>query len=146
MNAKRLKQSAFGCLSLIFCIFAYWGLFNWLGSGPATRELKQVVSSVDAKQFQNESYNVSQVEKLEGELKDLRDELESLVEMHRNERLVPSEQAQTIANPTDSAPAIVSRSRHRVRSKSPSRTVYRSRFLPIPGIMKVVHRLASAVE
>ena len=146
MNAERLKQSAFGCLSLIFCILAYWGLFNWLESGPAVRELKQPVSSVDAKQLQNPSYNVSQVEKLEGELKDLKDQLESLVEMHRNERLVPSERAQTIADPTVSAPPIVSRSRQRVRSKSPSpRTVYGSRFQPIPRIIWIVHRLASGV-
>ena len=145
MDAKRLKQSALGCLSVIFCIFVYWGLYNWLGSGPAIRELKQPVSSVDAKQFQNASYNVSQVEKLEGELKDLKDEVESSKEKHPNERLAPSEQAQTIANRTDSARAIVSRSRQRARSKSPSRTVYGSRFLPIPRIMRIVGRLASAV-
>jgi hypothetical protein len=52
----------------------------------------------DSKQFQNASYNVSQVKELEGELKDLKDELESLEEKHRNERLVPSERAQTIAS------------------------------------------------
>ena len=144
MVTERLKQSALGCLSVIFCIFVYWGLFNWLKSGPAIKEINQPVSSVDAKQFQNTSYNVSQVEKLEGELKDLKDELESLVEKHRNERLVPSERAQTIANRTDSARAIVSRSRKRARSKNPSWTVNGSRFLPIPRIMRTVYRLARA--
>ena len=145
MDPKRLKQSALACLSLIFCCFVYWGLCNWLESGPAATEVKQPVSSVDAKQFQNTSYNASQVEKLEGEVKDLKDEVESSKENHRNERVVPSERAQTIANRADSARAIVSRSRQRARRKSPSRTVYESGFLPIPRIMRIVHRLASAV-
>ena len=142
MNAKRLKQSAFGCLSLIFCIFVYWGLLNWLKSGPAIREPKQPVTLVDAKQFQNGSYNVSQVEKLEGELKDLKDEVESSKEKQRDDRTVPSERARTIASRTDSTRAIVPRSRQRARSKSPSRTVYGSRFRPIPRIMRFVGRLA----
>ena len=144
MDAKRLKQSAFGSLSLIFCIFVYWGLYNWLGSGPAIRELKQPASSVDAKQFQNASHYVSQVEKLEGELKDLKDEVESAKEKQRDDRTVPSERAHTIASRTDSTRAIVPRSRQRARSKSPSWTVYESRFLPIPRIMRIVHRLATA--
>jgi hypothetical protein len=69
MDAERLKESAIGCLSVIFCIFVYWGLDNWLGSGRANRELKQYFGSVDSKQFQNANYNLSRIEKLEGEVK-----------------------------------------------------------------------------
>jgi folate-dependent tRNA-U54 methylase TrmFO/GidA len=80
MDAERLKQSALGCLSVIFCVFVYWGLDNWLGSGRKIKELKQYISSVDSKQFQNTNYNLSRIEKLDGEVKDLKDEVKSLEE------------------------------------------------------------------
>ena len=81
--AERLKRIASGCLVLIVCFFAFLGLDNWFGSGPAIREVKQSISSVDSKQFKNASYNDSRIEKLEREVKDLQDEVESLKEKQR---------------------------------------------------------------
>jgi hypothetical protein len=78
MDAERLKQSVFGCLTLIFCFSVYWALNNWLGSGPAIRELKEYAISIDAEEHQNSSRNGSRIEKLESEVKDLKDEVESL--------------------------------------------------------------------
>ena len=78
MDAGRLKRIALGCLTLIFCFFVYWGLNNWLGSGPAIRKLKEYTASIDSAERQDSSRNASRIEKLEGELKDLKDEVESL--------------------------------------------------------------------
>lgn len=83
MDSERLKRIASGCLVLIVCFFAFLGLDNWFGSGPAIREVKQSISSVDSRQFQNASYNDSRIEKLEGEVKDLKSEIESLKEKQR---------------------------------------------------------------
>jgi predicted RNase H-like nuclease (RuvC/YqgF family) len=66
--------------SLLFC---FSGLDNWFGSGPAIREVKQSISSVDSKQFQNASYNDSRIETLEREVKELKGEVESLKEKLR---------------------------------------------------------------
>jgi hypothetical protein len=55
MDSEQLKRIASGCLVLIVCFFAFLGLDNWFGSGPAIREVKQSISSVDSKQFQNAS-------------------------------------------------------------------------------------------
>jgi hypothetical protein len=71
MDSERLKRIASGCLVLIVCFFAFLGLDNWFGSGPAIREVKESISSVDSKQFKNASYNDSRIEKLEREVKDL---------------------------------------------------------------------------
>jgi hypothetical protein len=51
MDSERLKRIASGCLVLIVCFFAFLGLDNWFGSGPAIREVKQSISSVDSKQL-----------------------------------------------------------------------------------------------
>jgi cell division protein FtsB len=83
MDSERLKRIASGCLVLIVCFFGFLGLDNWFGSGPAIREVKQSISSVDSKQFKNASYNDSRIEKLEREVKDLQDEVESLKEKQR---------------------------------------------------------------
>ena len=80
MDAERLKRIALGCLSLIFCFFVYWGLNNWLGSGPAIRELKEYTTSIDSAERQDSSRNASRIEKLEGEVKGLKDEVETLKE------------------------------------------------------------------
>ena len=83
MDSERLKRIASGCLVLIVCFFAFLGLDNWFGSGPAIREVKQSISSVDAKQFKNASYNDSRIDALEREVKDLKSEVESLKEKQR---------------------------------------------------------------
>jgi cell division protein FtsB len=83
MDVERLKRSAFGCLGLVLAFFVLLGLDNWFGSGPAIREVKQSISSVDSKQFKNASYNDSRIEALEREVKDLKDEVESLKEKLR---------------------------------------------------------------
>ena len=80
MDAERLRRIALGCLTLIFCFLVYWGLNNWLGSGPAIRELKKYTASIDAVERQDSSRNASRIEKLEREVKDLKDEVESLKE------------------------------------------------------------------
>ncbi len=83
MDSERLKRNSLGCLALVFCFFVLLGFENWFGSGPAIRELKQYISSVDSKQFRNASYNDSRIETLEREAKDLKDEVESLKEKQR---------------------------------------------------------------
>jgi len=67
MDSERLKRNSLGCLALVFCFFVLLGFENWFGSGPAIRELKQYISSVDSKQFRNASYNDSRIETLERE-------------------------------------------------------------------------------
>jgi hypothetical protein len=83
MDAAWLKRNSLGCLGLVICFFVLLGLDNWFGSGPAIRELNQSISLVDSKQFRNASYNLSQIEALEREVKDLKSEVESLKEKQR---------------------------------------------------------------
>ena len=71
MISEPLKRGVLGCLSIVFLLGILFALNNWIGSGPAIRQLKESVDSVDA-QLRNESRDLARIQELEEEVKKLR--------------------------------------------------------------------------
>ena len=71
MISEPLKRGVLACLSMVFLLGILFALNNWIGSGPAIKQLKESVDSVDA-QLRNESRDLARIRELEGEVKKLR--------------------------------------------------------------------------
>jgi hypothetical protein len=56
---------------MVFLLGILFALNNWIGSGPAIKQLKESVDSVDA-QLRNESRDLARIRELEEEVKKLR--------------------------------------------------------------------------
>ena len=76
MISEPLKRGVLGCLSIVFLLGILFALNNWIGSGPAIKQLKESVDSVDAAQVQNESLNLARIQELEEEVKKLQEKQE----------------------------------------------------------------------
>jgi septal ring factor EnvC (AmiA/AmiB activator) len=71
MISEPLKRAVLACLSMVFLLGILFALNNWIGSGPAIKQLKESVDSVDA-QVRNESRDLARIRELEEEVKKLR--------------------------------------------------------------------------
>jgi septal ring factor EnvC (AmiA/AmiB activator) len=71
MISEPLKRGVLACLSMVFLLGILFALNNWIGSGPAIKQLKESVDSVDAK-VRNESRDLARIRELEEEVKELR--------------------------------------------------------------------------
>ena len=71
MISEPLKRGVLACLSMVFLLGILFALNNWIGSGPAIKQLKESVDSVDA-QLRNESRDLARIRELEEEVKKLR--------------------------------------------------------------------------
>jgi septal ring factor EnvC (AmiA/AmiB activator) len=71
MILEPLKRGVVACLSIVFLLGILFALNNWIGSGPAIKQLKESVDSVDA-QVRNESRDLARIRELEEEVKKLR--------------------------------------------------------------------------
>jgi len=69
MISEPLKRGVLGCLSIVFLLGILFALNNWIGSGPAIKQLKESVDAVDAAQVQNESLNLARIQELKKRLK-----------------------------------------------------------------------------
>jgi hypothetical protein len=61
MISEPLKRGVLARLSIVFLLGILFALNNWIGSGPAIKQLKESVDSVDAAQVQNESLNLAAI-------------------------------------------------------------------------------------
>src|SRR4029077_9859973 len=84
MISEPLKRGVLGGLSIVFLLGILFALNNWIGSGPAIKQLKESVDSVDAAQVQNESLNLARIQELEEEVKKLQEKQEDQDTKYRN--------------------------------------------------------------
>jgi hypothetical protein len=60
MILEPLKRGVVACLSIVVLLGILFALNNWIGSGPAIKQLKESVDSVDAAQVRIESRRLFQ--------------------------------------------------------------------------------------